>query len=118
MSQVSNPDPNSSYGSIDQKLNQLLGQSTAEQPKHPGAFRRVLGAAVGIAGNVMAPGIGGALGQLIGGGINGGTAGTDPTQYLELAKQVNAQQEAFQAVSAVLKAKHDSAMAAINNIKD
>jgi hypothetical protein len=101
--------------SVDQSLNQLLQQS--QPPKQPGTFRRILGAAAGIAGNVFAPGLGGALGNLIGGGVGLGTASTDPNQFLRLAQQVNAQSEAFQAVSAVIKAKHDDAMAAINNIR-
>ena len=117
MGQVSNPNSPGDFSSVDQAVDRLVQQSQPQAPKPPGTFRRILGAAAGIAGNMFAPGLGGALGNLIGGGISGGTAGTDPNQYLQLARQVNAESEAFQAVSGVLKSKHDSAMAAINNIK-
>jgi len=85
-------------------------------PKPPGTFRRLLGAAAGIAGNMFAPGMGSILSSVIGGsGLS--SASTDPTQYLQLQQQINAQSEAFQIMSNVLKSKHDSAMAAINNLK-
>jgi len=88
----------------------------AQPPKLPGTFRRVLGAAVGLAGNMFAPGMGSILSSVIGGtGLN--SASTDPMQYLQLQQQMNAQSEAFQSISNVLKSKHDSAMAAINNLK-
>ena len=118
MDQVSNSNSPVDFSRTDREVDHLIQQSQPQLPKQPGTFRRILGAAVGLAGNVFAPGLGGALGNLIGGGVSGGTAGTDPNQYLQLAKQVNAQSEAFQAVSDVLKSKHDSAMAAINTIKD
>jgi hypothetical protein len=112
MDQFSNSSLEAQNASVDQTLNQLIQQS--QPPKQPGTFRRILGAAAGIAGNLVAPGFGGVLGNLLGGGIG---LGNDPNQYLRLAQQVNAQSEAFQAASAVLKAKHEAAMAAINNMR-
>ena len=88
-----------------------------QPPKQPGGFRRFLGMAAGIAANVFMPGMGGILGNLLGGGLGSGSPGTDPNQYLRFQQQINAQSEAFETVSAVLKSKHDSAMAAINNLK-
>jgi hypothetical protein len=100
---------------VDASVNQIVQQS--QPPKQPGGFRRFMGAAVGIAGNIFAPGVGGVIGNLIGGGIGGVNSATDPNQFLRLQQQIDAQSEAFQTVSAVLKSKHDSAMAAINNMK-
>lgn len=117
MDQFTNSALGAQNASVDQTVNQLLQDSQPQPPKQPGTFRRILGAVAGIAGNMFAPGLGGALGNLIGGGIGLGTPGTDPNQYLRLAQQVNSQSEAFQTASAVLKSKHDDAMAAINNIK-
>ena len=88
--------------------------NNAQTPKLPGTFRRILGAAVGMAGNIFAPGMGSLLSSVIG-GMN--SAATDPTQFLQLQQQINAQSEAFQSISNVLRSKHDSAMAAINNLK-
>ena len=100
--------------SPDLSLDQLI-QGT-QLPKPPGAFRRILGAAAGVAGNAVAPGMGSILSSIIGGaGLN--SASTDPAQYLRLQQQMNAQAEAFQSISNVLKSRHDSAMAAINNLK-
>jgi hypothetical protein len=99
----------------DTTLNTIIQDS--QPPKPPGTFRRVLGTVAGIAANVFAPGLGGLVGNLTGGlgGIN--SASTDPTQYLRLQQQMQAQSEAFEAVSNVLKSKHDSAMNAISNVK-
>ena len=104
-----------STNSIDDSVNQIINQSAP--PKQLGGFRRFLGAAAGIAGSMFAPGIGGMIGNLIGGGAGGLGTGNDPNQYLRLQQQMNAQSEALQTVSSVMKSKHDSAMAAINNIK-
>ena len=103
----------------DQQINTAVGGivQQAQPPKQPGGFRRFLGMAAGIAANVFMPGMGGILGNLLGGGLRAGSPGTDPNQYLRLQQQMNAQSEEFETVSAVLKSKHDSAMAAINNLK-
>jgi hypothetical protein len=44
--------------------------------------------------------------------------GPDPIAYLALAEKTNAEAEVFQATTAIAKAKHQAAMAAIQNIKD
>jgi hypothetical protein len=44
--------------------------------------------------------------------------GPDPVAFLALTEKTNEQSEIFQATSAVAKAKHEAAMAAIQNIKD
>jgi hypothetical protein len=96
----------------------------ATQPKQPGGFRRVLGALVGGVGNIFAPGLGGIIGGSIGGGLLsggvsvglGGGLGSDTMQYLQLERQMQAEQEAFETASAVLKSRHESSMAAIRAI--
>jgi len=140
---------------------QLLKQS-----KGPSTFRKVLGAVTGVAANLVAPGLGSAIGNMIMGGnkfanFNGLNAaglpgsnpvlnelaqndsitdklvadnlkrtqdemaeiaalpkGPDPVALLALTEKTNEQSEIFQATSAVAKAKHEAAMAAIQNIKD
>lgn len=44
--------------------------------------------------------------------------GPDPISFLALAEKTNAESEIFQATTAIAKAKHQAAMAAIQNIKD
>jgi hypothetical protein len=44
--------------------------------------------------------------------------GPDPVSFLALAEKTNAESEIFQATTAIAKAKHEAAMAAIQNIKD
>jgi hypothetical protein len=91
----------------------------ATQPaKQPGGFRRVLGAVVGGVGNVVAPGIGGLIGSAISGtgGINQSGLMGDTMQFLQLQRQMNMEQQAFETASAVMKARHDASMAAIRNI--
>lgn len=109
-----------STANIDNQVNDIISQAQAPVQHQPGGFQRFLGAAIGVAGNIFAPGIGGILGNVLGGGLGLGPFGgssTNPAQFLQLQQQIDAQSEAFQTVSAVLKSKHDSAMAAINNIK-
>ena len=108
----------SSIPSPDYTLDQIL-QGTQTAPKGPSAFRRVLGGVVGTVGNIFAPGLGGIIGSAIGGSSGFGTSGglmNDSTQYLQLQKQMNAEQQAFETASSVLKARHDASMAAIRNI--
>jgi len=111
-------------------LDQIL-QST-QAPKQPGAFRRVLGSVVGGLGNMFAPGIGGLIGGVIGGGSlggilgGGGIGGTlsvgsgglmgDTMQFLQLQQQMSQQQELFETASAIVKSRHDAAMASIRAI--
>ncbi len=95
----------------------------ATQPvKQPGRFRQLLGSIVGGVGNIFAPGLGGIIGGAISGGFGGlggiGSTGliNDSMQFLQLQKQLAADQEAFETASAVVKSRHDAAMAAIRNI--
>jgi ribosomal protein L9 len=44
--------------------------------------------------------------------------GPDPVSFLALAEKTNTESEIFQATTAIAKAKHEAAMAAIQNIKD
>ncbi len=123
MSGITNP-PNAA-ASPNYSIDQIL-QAT-QPPKQPGAFRKVLGAVVGGVGNMFAPGIGGLIGGAIGGGVLGGgglsgsltlgtVGGNDPMQFLQLQQQMSMQQEAFESMSAVMKSRHDAAMAAIRNV--
>jgi hypothetical protein len=143
-----------------------------KQAKGPSGFRKILGAVTGVAAGLFAPGLGGAIGNMIIGGnrpavanfggfsptgLPGGTAGLDqissamaqnnaateqlvaagikynqnemaelaalpkgpdPVAFLALTEKTNHESEIFQATSAVAKAKHEAAMAAIQNIKD
>ena len=97
-------------------MDQIL-QAT-KPAKQPSGFRRVLGAVVGGVGNVFAPGIGGIIGSAIagGGGINQTGLMNDATGFLNLQRQMNQEQEAFEAASSVMKSRHDAAMAAIRNM--
>lgn len=96
-------------------IEDILGYT---EPKKTGRFRRILGGIAGGAANTMLPGVGGAIENLIGGGIGGfGNLLGESTQFLELQRQIQAEARAFEAASAVLKAKHDSSMAAIRSIR-
>jgi hypothetical protein len=63
------------------------------------------------AANIAAPGLGGVLGGRFASALN-----NDPMQYLALQQQMLSEARAFETVSNVQKAKHDSAMAAIRNM--
>lgn len=97
-------------------LQQIL-QSTQQQSK-PSGFRRVLGAVAGGVGNIFAPGLGGMIGSAIGGtaGINQTGLLNQSMQYLQLQQQMNMEQEAFEAASAIMKSRHDASMDSIRNI--
>ena len=77
-----------------------------------------LGGVVGGVGNIFAPGLGGIIGSAISGSSGFGSSGlmNDSMQYLQLQKQMNQEQQAFETASSVLKARHDASMAAIRNI--
>jgi len=98
--------------SIDQILQQTNPQNKG------GGFRRVLGAVVGGVGNIFAPGIGGLIGSAIAGsgGLNTSGLMGDTTAFLQLQRQMNLEQEAFETASAVLKSRHDAAMASIQKM--
>jgi hypothetical protein len=75
-------------------------------------FGQILGKVATTAANIAAPGLGGVLG----GRFSSGLLNNDPMQYLELQQQMLSESRAFETVSNVQKAKHDSAMAAIRNL--
>lgn len=135
MSEISNPNGLAGFGSANQELNLLLQQSQQQQPAQPSAFRRILGSVAGMAGNMFAPGLGGALGNLIGGsggiGIGGAAAASSlaasanaanaanlaaSSQVLAAAEQSNQNEEMLELASNLEKAKHDSVMSVIQNI--
>lgn len=99
-------------------IDQIL-QSTQPQSQ-PSGFRKVLGGIVGGVGNMFMPGIGGMIGGAIAGtsGLGSGQAGLlgDSMKFLQLQQEMSVEQEQFQAVSAVVKSRHDSCMDAIRNI--
>jgi hypothetical protein len=101
-------------------IDSILNATQATAPKQPSAFRRILGGVAGGALNMVAPGMGSLIGNAIAGGVPGissnGLLG-DASQYLQLQQQMNAQQQAFETASNVLKARHDAMMAAIHNIQ-
>lgn len=83
----------------------------------PTGFRGVLSRIAGFAANIATPGLGATIGGLIGANSSLGTLNNDPMQYLQLQQQVLSEARAFETASNVLKAKHDSAMAAIRNVR-
>ena len=85
------------------------------QPKQPGKFLGALGKAASVASNVFLPGVGGLLGDALR-GMGVGALGSDPMQYLRLQERMQAESRSYEAVSSVLKAKHDAAMDSIRNI--
>lgn len=82
-------------------------------------FRKVLGAVVGGVGNMVAPGLGGAIGNVISGGKldSTGMLGSETMQFLEFQRQMQMESRAFETASAVMKSRHDAAMSAIRNMK-
>ena len=97
-------------------LDQILQSTT---PTHqPGGFRKVLGGIAGGIGNIVMPGMGGVIGSAIAGntGINQSGLMGDAMQYLNLQRQMSAEQEAFETASAVVKSRHDASMASIRAI--
>jgi len=101
-------------------IDSILNATDAIAPKGPGTFRRVLGGIAGGALNMVAPGMGTMIGNAIAGGVPGissnGLLG-DAAQYLRLQQQMNAETQAFETASNVLKSRHDAMMAAIRNIQ-
>ena len=99
-------------------IDQILQGTQAKA--QPSGFRRVLGGLVGGVGNMIMPGIGGMIGGAIAGtsGLGSGTAGLlgDSMKFLALQQEMSVEQEQFQAVSAVMKSRHDSCMDAIRNV--
>jgi len=119
-----------SNGGITPELNQLeqAQLQQAQEPHQPGLFRRILGGVAGMAGNMFAPGLGGALGSLIGGGsaFSSGLAASGfaanasnlaaANELLAVAKQSNQEEEATELASNLEKSRHETFMAVIQNI--
>src|SRR5262245_10865047 len=95
-------------------IDDILGYT---EPKKTGRFRRIFSGVSGGAANIILPGSGSAVESLIGGGDGVGNLLGESRQFLELQRQIQAEARAFEAASAVLKAKHDASMAAIRNIR-
>jgi hypothetical protein len=121
------------FSNSNQELNQLMQQSQLQsqlQPHQPGMFRRVLGAVTGMAGNAFVPGLGGALGSIIGGGSAAAASANlaalgqaqnaanfaQASQLLQIAQQSNENSELIELASNLQKAKHESAMSVIRGI--
>lgn len=85
------------------------------QPKQPGKFLGALGKVASVATNVILPGAGGIFADMLR-GMGVGALGSDPVQYLRLQERIQAESRAYEAVSSVLKAKHDAAMDSLRNI--
>jgi hypothetical protein len=85
------------------------------QTKQPGRFVGALGKVAGLAGNIFLPGAGGIFADMIR-GMGVGALGSDSMQYLRLQQRIQAESRAYEAISSVLKAKHDAAMDSLRNI--
>ena len=99
-----------------------LGTSTSKI----GTFGKILGGILGGALNIVAPGIGTAVGSLISGGSGANYNDMQSVinqqmqqsmSLLSVQHQLQSQTEAFTTFSNLLKTKHDSEMTAINNFK-
>ncbi len=91
---------------------------TSQAAPSSGGFRRVLGAIVGGAANLVAPGVGSMIGGLIagkGGALPG--LGGEAMQYLEFQRQMQSEVRAFETAVTVLKLRHDSTMSAIRTAR-
>jgi hypothetical protein len=112
MSVTSTSGTNKSNLNVDDVLNQAL-------PGKSGGFKGVLGTIGRTAANVVLPGIGGALGRGISGGVLGSLMpglGSDVGQYLALQQQMQQEQLAFETASTVLKIRADTSMTAVRNM--
>lgn len=97
-----------------------------QAPHQPGVFRSLLAGAASIAGNMFAPGLGSAIGSLIGGGSTSGMATggyaanaanlAQAQELLAVAAQANRDQEGIELASNLQKSKHEAFMAVIQNI--
>ena len=87
-------------------------------PPQTSKFRKVIGGVVGGVGNLLMPGVGGAIGSLISGSPGTGSLlGSDTWQYLQYEQQMQQESRQFELASTILKNRHDSAMSAIRNMK-
>lgn len=92
--------------------------------KKPNAFGRIFGGILGGAASIMLPGVGGILGNVLGGGNNMADMQAmmnqqmqQSMQLLSVQNRVQSQTQEFSTMSNLLKAKHDSEMSAVNNFK-
>ena len=90
-------------------------QTTSGASKFGQILGKIATTAATTAANIAAPGLGGLLGGKITSGLL--NMNNNPIQYLQLQQQMLAEARAYETVSTVLKAKHDSAMAAIRNMR-
>jgi hypothetical protein len=132
MSEPLNSNGSVKFGNVNQELNLLEQQQSQLQqlqvPHQPSMFRRVLGGVAGMAGNAFAPGLGGALGNIIGGGssfasdlaasgLAANAANFAAANALQaVATQANQDQEMTELASTIAKSKHSTFMAIIQNI--
>ena len=117
-------------GSLNPDLGQIEQQSLLQPlkaPHQPGIFRTLLAGAASVAGNMFAPGLGSAIGSLIGGGLGGGGAAAagfaanaanlaQANQLLAVARQANQDEEMVELASNLQKSKHETFMAVIQNM--
>jgi hypothetical protein len=117
-------------GSLNPDLGQIEQQSLLQPlkaPHQPGIFRTLLAGAASVAGNMFAPGLGSAIGSLIGGGLGGGGAAAagfaanaanlaQANQLLAVARQANQDEEMVELASNLQKSKHETFMSVIQNI--
>jgi hypothetical protein len=84
-----------------------------------GGFRKAMGAVVGGAGNMVAPGLGTAIGNMISGGRldSSSLLGGESMQFLELQRQMQMENRAFETASVLMKNRHEASMSAIRNMK-
>jgi len=132
MSEPLNSNGSVNFGNGNQELNLLEQQQSQLQqlqvPHQPSMFRRILGGVAGMAGNAFAPGLGGALGNMIGGGsafasdlsasgFAANAANFAAANALQaVATQANQDQEMTELASTIAKSKHATFMAIIQNI--
>jgi len=102
------------------RIDDILKATEPPSKKSGGSgFRKVLGAVAGGVGNMILPGLGGAIGNVIAGGKldSTGLMGGETMQFLELQRQMQMESRAFETASTVMKSRHDAAMAAVRNMK-
>ncbi len=111
-------------------LQPALAPSQYGQPtmpgREPGRFGRIFGGILGGALNVVAPGVGSIVGGLLRGGNLPGLADAETMlaqqyhqqmQLFSIQTRVNSLSQQFQMMSNLMKARHDSEMAAVHNLK-
>ena len=101
-------------------------QPAAVPGREPGRFGRIFGGILGGALNVVAPGVGSIVGGILRGGNLPGLADAEvmlaqqyhqQMQLFSIQNRVNSLSQQFQMLSNLMKARHDSEMAAIQNLK-